>query len=366
MMKERLSNIELLRIVSILLIVVMHMVGCVLGTSNEWNRLVLTGINAIGNMGVTVFMLISGYFGIHFRWSKLLILWLTALFYSLIAFTADFVSGTPQTTMSIFVALTPVTSRLWWFLSCYVVIFCLSPILNRLVEVLTRREMLFLLGILVFFFILSPTFLMHTLTGDVEGKGLANLLTAYLVGQYVSHHGFPEWLQKHCGTLLLISFAVAFLGSFVVGCIQPSATIIFCKDNNLLMAGGALCALCWTLQHPFNSRSINQLGSFAFPLYLSNWATIKLIQPYYLDQVNNRRIWGLLGGGFVVVLVIVFLLEFVRRLLLNSFLLPLNHQMLVWLRQQKGITLDFGIVDEPTSKTVPVDENRSDTAKGST
>ena len=68
----------------------------------------------------------------------------------------------------------------------------------------------------------------------------------------------------------------------------------------------------------------------------------------------------------MVVLVIVFLLEFVRRLLLNSFLLPLNHQMLVWLRQQKGITLDFGIVDEPTSKTVPVDENRSDTAKGST
>ena len=326
-MKERQSNIELLRIVSILLIVMMHIVGCTLGTTNEWNRLVLTGVNAIGNMGVTAFMLISGYFGIHFRWSRLLTLWLTAVFYSLLAFSADLFTGTPLTVMAAYAALTPVTSRLWWFLTCYVVIYCLSPALNRLIQALSRREMQFLLGVLVFFFILSPTFLLHALTGDAEGKGLANLLTAYLVGRYVSLYGFPQWLLKHCGVLLCGAFALAFAGSFLAGCIQPSATIILCKDNNLLMAGGALCALCWTVQHPHRSPRINWLGSFAFPLYLSNWTTIKLMQPYYADQVDSLHIWGSLGGAFLITVLVAVFVELLRRLLMDGLLLRLDHQL---------------------------------------
>ena len=71
MSKERLSNIELLRLLAILFIVMMHAAGLLIGTDHLPNRIVLTAINAVGNMGVTVFILISGYFGIHFRWSRL-------------------------------------------------------------------------------------------------------------------------------------------------------------------------------------------------------------------------------------------------------------------------------------------------------
>ena len=124
-MKQRQSNFEVLRIVAILLIVAMHAVGCVLTTTNEWNRLGLTAVNAIGNMGVSIFMLISGYFGIHFRWSKLLTLWLIALFYSFIATGADWLLGSEPGGAMLYDALTPVTSRRWWFLTCYFVIFCL-------------------------------------------------------------------------------------------------------------------------------------------------------------------------------------------------------------------------------------------------
>jgi hypothetical protein len=162
----------------------MHAVGCLLGTTNEWNRLGLTAVNAIGNMGVTTFMLISGYFGIHFRWSKLFTLWLITLFYSFIATGADLLLGAEPSAQLVYRALTPVTSLRWWFLSYYLIIFCLSPVLNRLFVVLSQREVEWMLGMLICCFILCPTLLQHPLTGDAEGKGLANLLTAYLVGGF--------------------------------------------------------------------------------------------------------------------------------------------------------------------------------------
>ena len=317
-MKQRQSNFEVLRIVAILLIVAMHAVGCVLTTTNEWNRLGLTAVNAIGNMGVTTFMLISGFFGIHFRWSKLLTLWLIALFYSFIATCADWLLGAEPGGAMLYGALTPVTSRRWWFLTCYFVIFCLSPVLNRLVVMFTHRQMQWLLGVLICFFIFSPTILLHPLTGDVEGKGLANLLTAYLVGQYLSRYGFPVWLEHHCGKLLVGCFLLAFVGSFAAGCIQPSATIVLCKDNNVLMALGALSALCWTAQRPFSNAAANWLGGFAFPLYLSNWAVLRLVQPYYVGCVNELSIWGYLAAALIVAIFAAFILESVRRLLLDG------------------------------------------------
>jgi len=86
MSKERLSNIELLRLLAILFIVMMHAAGLLIGTDHLPNRIVLTAINAVGNMGVTVFILISGYFGIHFRWSRLWTFWAMALCYSLLEY----------------------------------------------------------------------------------------------------------------------------------------------------------------------------------------------------------------------------------------------------------------------------------------
>ena len=318
-MKGRQSNFEVLRIVAIVLIVAMHAVGCLLGTTNEWNRLGLTAVNAIGNMGVTTFMLISGYFGIHFRWSKLLTLWLIALFYSFIATAADWLLGAEASGALLYGALTPVTSRRWWFLTYYLIIFCLSPVLSRMMDLLSRRQLEWLLGVLICCFILSPTLLQHPLTGDAEGKGLANLLTAYLAGQYVGRYGFPDWLRRHCGKVLVGCFVLAFAGSFAAGCIRPAATIVLCKDNNVLMALGALSALCLTAQHPTSNAAANWLGGFAFPLYLSNWAVLRLLQPHYAGHTDEICIWGYLAAALLATLVAAWALESLRRLLLDRW-----------------------------------------------
>ena len=76
------SNFEMLRIVAILCIVVMHSSSFV--NPDDYNFLLLKLIGAIGNAGVSCFILISGYYGIRFRWEKFLRLVYLTTIYSIV------------------------------------------------------------------------------------------------------------------------------------------------------------------------------------------------------------------------------------------------------------------------------------------
>lgn len=83
MPQERQSNFELLRIISVVFIIAMHVLGQWRGAISVVNSQLNVLVNAVGNTGVMSFMLISGYFGMKFRGSKLYHLHFVALTYSL-------------------------------------------------------------------------------------------------------------------------------------------------------------------------------------------------------------------------------------------------------------------------------------------
>ena len=60
--QQRYTNYELLRIFAILLISLMHGIRSAYGSSYPLNDMAHVIINAIGNTGVTLFVLISGFF----------------------------------------------------------------------------------------------------------------------------------------------------------------------------------------------------------------------------------------------------------------------------------------------------------------
>lgn len=313
MSTQRLSNIELLRIGAILMIVMMHGIGYALHSPNVINRIGVTAINTIGNMGVTVFMLISGYFGIHFKWSRLFMLWMTVLFYSITAFLADAVYSPSE----FYRALTPITSMTWWFLSWYVVIFCLSPFLNKAAEGLPKRQMELLLVVLLSFFVISPTVLFHSMTNDLGGKGLPNMITAYLIGQYVAKYDLPVWFINHSGKWFIVACCIVFCGSFMAGYVSLVASNILCKDNNLFVVTGAVALFCLVRKHTFTSSFVNYIASFSFPLYLVNGSALKHLAPLYVGDVNSVTIWIPYLITILVVVIGAWLVETLRRMLLQ-------------------------------------------------
>ena len=90
--KERLNNFELLRILSMLMVVFLHVLsftGLLSKHSNGgFNYYIVWGLESLSFVAVNCFVLISGYFLIDssFKWKKIFKLWLKVFFYSIVLF----------------------------------------------------------------------------------------------------------------------------------------------------------------------------------------------------------------------------------------------------------------------------------------
>lgn len=143
----RLSNIELLRLLAMLGVLVVHADFGALGepTRQEWlatpgYTAMRTLAEAFAIVAVNVFVLISGWFGIRFRWSALgKLLFQCAFFFFGIYFTlrACGVSQTPPL-KGIYMCL--MFSENAWFVKAYVGMFILAPVMNAFMENATRRQ----------------------------------------------------------------------------------------------------------------------------------------------------------------------------------------------------------------------------------
>ena len=92
-MKKRESSLELLRIVSMLMVLTVHFVGAAFGLptpeelqSPTASMLWKNALESLAIVGVNCFVLISGYFGIRASWKGLLHYTLLCLFASLVVY----------------------------------------------------------------------------------------------------------------------------------------------------------------------------------------------------------------------------------------------------------------------------------------
>ena len=79
MSETRSSNFECLRILAIILILIMHSYAQANCKENLFNLFVGYVISAIGNIGVSCFVLLSGYFGVKFKMQRFIQLILITL-----------------------------------------------------------------------------------------------------------------------------------------------------------------------------------------------------------------------------------------------------------------------------------------------
>ena len=157
------SNIELLRIVSMILISLHHL--CVHG---PWAELAggalphaaMDALSLGGKVGVNCFVLITGYFLCRstFKSRSFLKTLFETIFYSL-AILAIFsvalpTSITGQTTIKSFI---PASSGLYWFMTNYLALYLASPFINKLLNSLSAAAHARLAGIGLAVFCLIPT-----------------------------------------------------------------------------------------------------------------------------------------------------------------------------------------------------------------
>lgn len=311
MMKERNSNIEILRILCIVMIISMHVFGLYSDNLDTIGFATLSFNNAVCNMGVSIFMLISGYYGIHFKTKKLLSIWNVTLFWSLVLIFVDTDNSAKNLVRSIF----PVFTGKYWFLTAYILVFCLSSYIEKLIQNINKRQFQILLCVLLLFFVIAPSFLMLEIMHD-SGKGAMNMLMVYLLGRYFAMYGLPKRLSGPIGGVILLSVILIISGvDFFVSLRINFLFQMLARDNSFLILLAAVTLFTMVMQmKPRTITWVNHLASYVFPIYVIHGVLV--LRTVFIPERMYSLLYLMIWLNAIIISLEAIALEFVRRLLI--------------------------------------------------
>lgn len=324
MEKQRDSNMELLRIVSIIMILYIHAFGLISGKGyTDFGCEITILANSICNMGVSCFILISGYYGIRFQWKKLFRMEIMVVLYSLLM-TGLMISFFPdQMTDSALELLIksciPVTSRKYWFYSCYVCLMFISPFLNRAIERAGKKETGILLLSLLFLFSVLPTFLYFEITLD-HGKGLINMITLYILGRWIRLYADVEIKRKNGLILFLVLLGInIFSHHYPIRVDGISHTLT--GDNSITNIMMAVLLLYLFKNTRLRSGIINGIAANIFSVFILNTFVLGGVHRYVFRDsgkilTNMMPAW--ISLDVILTFVICVAVEGCRKLILGK------------------------------------------------
>lgn len=198
---KRNYNLELLRILSMLMIITLHY--CTFGyrinvvDSLGYNTKVLWLIYAFCFGAVNLYVLISGYFMINstFKWKKLIKLWIEVLFYSVGIGVIFYLLGKGDFSniKTMIAVLLPILSKSWWYVTIYFGLYVLSPYINKLLHSLTKKEYQHLLIITSVILLILNSFIPgNYLFDNTQGYGIIWFIYLYMVAAYIRLYDLPK------------------------------------------------------------------------------------------------------------------------------------------------------------------------------
>lgn len=213
-LKPRNSNLELFRIIVMLIIVAHHYVvnsgllPVVLENYPSAKSLFLLFFGWGGKTGINCFVLITGFFMCtsQITLRKFLKLFLQFYFYKVLFFVIFAISGYVELTPKFVVkSLLPIIYSKD-FVSCYLVFFCFIPFLNILIQNMSRRQHQLLVGLCLFIFSVLPIFCMN-----ISFSYVSWFMVIYLISAYLRLYP-PQWSlnNKQVATGLATSLVLSF------------------------------------------------------------------------------------------------------------------------------------------------------------
>ncbi|MBR4544561.1 MAG: acyltransferase family protein [Oscillibacter sp.] len=347
-MPKRQSNMELLRIVSMYLIIVFHAAfhsGFLLyppPTYLTYNILTVRIFWFFGEWGVNLFVLISGYFQVngHFKWKKLFLLLAQVLFYSLLGNLAAFYTGAVQFSGFAVVlkrSAFPIIRSQYWFATAYVIIYLLSPYMNLLIKSMDEKTFRRLLFTLLSLYCVIPTF-WGLIIGNTESSlyysRLIWFFIIYFIGAYIRLYPLPSRFMKYPLLCALGTFAFMVSSIFVIyalnralGSTQEIA--YFWPPNTIPMLILSVSTFYAFLQLniPYVSW-INCVASTTFGIYLFHdgilrqwiWKTLCRFTERVDSPVLIPQILAVCAGIFFVGMTIDFARQAIERVTLKKWL----------------------------------------------
>lgn len=333
-------SVELLRIVAMFLILACHFIihfdwnshhlRMVLPQEPGWRSAFRFLIVQYGQVGVSIFFIISGYFLVEktFKWSRLVKTWFQMFCYSVVFLIIVLMLGAfrhypmavepvmhgPDLYRSILASVFPFFYNSYWFIGAYLLMLLVAPYLNALFDTLSRRSMAMLIVLLGFFSIQVLIFgrtsnwnnLVYAMLGYLIGGwlrkyyqdyanrfktlpmvGIIVLLTALMVmfNHYISE---PSWLVEFMGWKDRIHDGIA-LFPIVIGALVFVMVSTVDMSRCPAMVQHAICTTAPT--------------TFGIYLIHENWFGFRIVWDL-LSRIAVKP-YGIVAQGIVQLLIIM-------------------------------------------------------------
>lgn len=349
--KERESGIELLRIILMLQVIYLHVsnFGEFASINRDWggmHELIYWIHQTLCRCPVYVFMLISGYFSVTSKttmqtvWKKAGTVYLPMIFYSLVLTLVVGVAGLAEVRLGdIIKAFLPLTSRTWYFMTVYLLVLILSPVVNSALTRLSKKDFQILLGVLFFLFSLwqvasnvepfSKVISVDSVIETTKGRGLDGFLFMYIIGAYLRLHTKRE--EKIAWKYLFLYVGLAVLDIVIVYAtrgvpvLENYAKIVNYNNAPIAILQG-VCLLLFFRTLRFKSKFINRISNHNLGVYMihEHWLMRGVIwdkifvatqnpvfysSPFYLVKVY---------GIILIIYVSCWTIDFIRGCLFDT------------------------------------------------
>lgn len=308
--KVRLSNIELLRIIAMFMVISVHADYWILGVPtiddfrvSSFSTFTRIYIEQLTIVGVNVFVLISGWFGIRPSKKSVLSLLFQIFFFLFGIYAIGIITGLSHFSIKSFAQCFLFTHS-YWFIKAYMGLYILSPIINRFIETSSKQ---------VYFRTLCSLFLFQFIYGWInseiwinQGYSTFSFIALYLLAKYIRLYG-AKWTTSIWGGLcmyLITSFLATIIGFIgVMLCIPLVPNLMISYINPLVVMGslGLLIAFAnISLKH---SVTINKIAQSTFAVYLFPcfWISDYIYRQLFIDIYNKYN-------GITVILLITAIL----------------------------------------------------------
>ncbi|MBS7020727.1 MAG: acyltransferase [Firmicutes bacterium] len=344
------SNYELMRIISMLMIVIWHILthGQVVTGMTGISATIMKLLQTIIVIHVDSFILVTGYYQCKnkFNFKKAISLNNQSWFYRVvILFIMLGFDWIQVGKVELFQMVFPLDFDAYWFVKMYLFLYCLSPFINKLLKNLEKAQFQKLLITLFIILSVLPTFSMQTLYSDAGGYSLPFFVLLYLLGAYFRYYPIQKSRILKVNTehknqlLFLIIFIFLFTFNFLFH--QFGTQLVayngeltkyfgdvitldtFNYDNSFVLLGALFYFFYFGTLH-FQSNMINHISSLTLGVYLIHdnpYIRQKLYPLLGFSEGNTYsglKIFVKIFACALIIFIVCAIIEWIRQLLFKG------------------------------------------------
>ena len=296
--KQRDSNLELFRIVTMLLIVAHHYVvnsglmaanGPIRSSAHSLKSLSLLLFGAFGKTGINCFVLITGYFMCRSnitarKFAKLVF---EFMFYRIVIYLIFAASGYTAFSSDTFIkTVIPIKTINTNFTNCFTVFWLFIPFLNILIDKMNERQHVRLVFLSTSLYVLLGSF------GQVTMNYVSWFIVLYFVASYIRLYPKKCFENTKLWGLLTVLCVAASSATVILSALYGKKTTNFyayvSDSNKVLAVTTAVCAFMFfknlKIKH---NRFINTVAASTFGVLCIHASSNTMRRWLWRDTLNN-------------------------------------------------------------------------------